>query len=380
MSTRSPTPPSSAAVGGRRPRRRWVLITLGIIVVVIAAGVGVYFGLVLPQQQACSKAADPSRPGAVTEYCPAEPNQPFSGGGAMARGSDGNLWYVNGEQKITRFTVNSGAITEFAAPSSPNNVAFQGMVNGSDGNLWYIANYTLGRISMNGEFKEFALPRDSGFSGSIAAGADGTLWVTMGGDGKYQLLKVTIPADATAAPVITNVALPSNMLETIGAAPDGSLWVAVALTGPDPISATHILRVTPDGAISQLPQTLTGAISALTAGPENTMWFYDTLGHIGQMTLVGVPTLFPVSEISRDMPPMSLALGPDGAMWFPTQANGVNTGIGRITPSGAVTTFTLPHSGGGIANITAGSDGGVWFTLGFSQPFEPSPRLVRITP
>lgn len=379
MSTRSPIPPTSTVDGASRPRRRRWLITLGVIggiVVLVAAGIGVVFGILLPQQQRCSTAADPSRHGAVTEYCPAEPNQPFSGGGAMARGSDGNLWYVNGEQKITRFTVQTGAVTEFAAPSSPNQVAFQGMVNGSDGNLWYIANYTLGRMSMNGEFKEFALPRDYGFSGSIAAGMDGTLWVTMGGDGKYQLLKVTIPTDATAAPVITNVALPSNMLETIAAAPDGSLWVAVAVTGPDPISATHVLRVTPDGAISQLPQTLTGAISALTAGPENTMWFYDTLGHIGRMTLAGVATLFNVSAIGKDMPPMSLALGPDGAMWFPTK----DSGIGRITPSGAVTTFTLPHTGGFVTNITAGPDGGVWFLLGYSHSIEPSPRIVRITP
>ncbi len=378
MSTRSPTPPTSTAVGGRRPRRRWVLISLGILVVLVAAGVGVYFGIVLPQQQSCSKAADPSRHGAVTEYCPAAPNVP--GGGAMARGSDGNLWYVNSEKKITRFNVQTGAVTEFGAPSSPNDVAFQGIVSGSDGALWYIANYTLGRVSMSGEFKEFALPRDFGFSGSIAAGADGTLWVTMGKDGRYQLLKVTLPADATASPLITTVALPSTALETMAAAPDGSLWVATAVTSGDTVTATHILRVTSDGASTQLPQSLSGAVSMLTAGPENTMWFFDTSGHIGRMTLVGVPTLFPVSAISRDMPPMSLGLGPDGAMWFPTQASGMNTGIGRITSSGAVTTYKVPHEGGGISNITAGPDGGVWFLHQFSQPFEPSPRIVRITP
>lgn len=377
MSTRSPIPPASTVVGEHRPRRRRWLITLGVIVALVAAGIGVVFGILLPQQQKCSTAADPSRHGAVIEYCAAEP---VTAGGAMARGSDGNLWYTNGGQKITRFTVKTSAVTEFAAPTAPNQVAFQGMVNGSDGNLWYIANYTLGRMSMNGEFKEFALPRDFGFSGSIAAGADGTLWVTMGKDGRYQLLKITPPIDATASPVITNVALPSNALEAIAAAPDGGLWVATAVASGETITATHILRITPDGAISQLPQTLTGAISALTAGPENTMWFYDTLGHIGRMTLVGAPALFPVSAISRDMPPMSLALGPDGAMWFPTQANGVNTGMGRITPSGVITTFTLPHTGGMVSNITAGPDGGVWFLLGFSQPWEPSPRIVRITP
>ncbi len=379
MSTRSPTPPTSTVDGAPRPRRRRWLITLGVIggiVALGAAGIGVVYGILLPQQQKCIKAPDPSIQGAISEYCPPSPYEPFSGGGAMARGSDGNLWYVNGQQRITRFTVSSGAITEFAAPSSPNNVAFQGMVNGSDGNLWYIANYTLGRISMSGASKEFALPQNFGFSGSIAAGTGGVLWVTMGNNPQAQLLKITIPADPTAAPQITPVTLPSNTLEGIAAAPDGSVWVPVAVNSGDTVTATHILRVTPDGVISQLPLTISGGVSVLTAGAWNTMWFIDRSSHVGKISLAGVVTLFTVSTLSRDMPPMSLALGSDGNMWFPIG----DGSIARITPLGVVTTYKLPHTGGGIANITAGSDAGVWFTLGFSQPFQPSSRIVRITP
>ena len=56
--------------------------------------------------------------------------------------------------------------------------------------------------------------------------------------------------------------------------------------------------------------------------------------------------------------PQGITAGPDGAPWFTNQQT--NT-IGRITTSGAITTYT----GTGISGpdgITAGPDGALWFT------------------
>jgi virginiamycin B lyase len=58
--------------------------------------------------------------------------------------------------------------------------------------------------------------------------------------------------------------------------------------------------------------------------------------------------------------PFSITVGPDGNVWFTeVRINGTGSGIGRITPGGAITDFPGPGSPGGI---TAGPDGALWFT------------------
>ncbi len=378
MSTHTPAPPPPTQEGDGRPRRRWWLFTLiGAVVVVVIGAIGV-FGW-RQQQQSCTKAADPTRSGAVTEYCPSEPYQPFSGGGAMAFGQDGNLWYTDSQQKVVRFALPSGAVAEFAAPTAPNEIAYASLVRGSDGNLWYVANAVLGRMTMSGQFKEFALPKELGLVHAIAAGPNGMLWVTMAKDPAQQtaLLKIAIPGDPTAAPQITQVATPPNTGNPMAVAQDGSLWASTFATSGDTILSTHITRITPAGMFTQLPVTIPGAVTALTAAPDGTMWFISASGQgqIGRITPAGATTFFRVSEIG-EFGSLNLAVAPDGNVWFSTK----DSRIARITPSGAVTTFSLPHGDGNISNITVGPDGGVWFLLGFSHPFQPSSRIVRITP
>lgn len=373
MSTHTPTPAASTPPDGSRPRRRWWPIALVVVVAVVAAGaLGVFFWQ--QQQQACSKPADPTRSGAVTEYCPSEPNRPF--GGAMAVGSDNNLWYTSSKQQVTRFTLPSGGVSTFAAPTAPNDIAYQGMVRGTDGNLWYVANYTLGRLSMNGASREFALPKDQGFVAAIAVGVDGTLWVTMGNG---TLLKGVIPSDTTQAPTLTPVPHPGQINTNVGpfmtAGPDGNLWMAT--------TDNVFLRITPSGSVTQFPLNIPGpdpscgaeckSVVGVTAGPDGNVWFADGWGHIGRITPTGATTFYRVAD-QLMMTPMGA--GPDGAVWFSLDGNSIE----RIAPAGVITKFALPHTGGFISNIVAGPDGGVWFILGFSQPLQPSSRLVRVTP
>ena len=49
--------------------------------------------------------------------------------------------------------------------------------------------------------------------------------------------------------------------------------------------------------------------------------------------------------------PINIAVGPDRNIWFTKQ----NT-LGRVTPDGIITEFTIPTPNGGATGVTAGSD------------------------
>ena len=60
---------------------------------------------------------------------------------------------------------------------------------------------------------------------------------------------------------------------------------------------------------------------------------------------------------------VDISRGPDGNLWFTEgYAFGVPTQIGRITPSGVLTLFTVP-GGSSEGGITTGPDGHLWFTV-----------------
>src|SRR3954467_11878894 len=57
--------------------------------------------------------------------------------------------------------------------------------------------------------------------------------------------------------------------------------------------------------------------------------------------------------------PLTIAKGPDGALWFTESAK---NRIGRITRHGTVREFRLPQPGSGPGQIAVGPDGALWFT------------------
>jgi hypothetical protein len=72
-------------------------------------------------------------------------------------------------------------------------------------------------------------------------------------------------------------------------------------------------------------------------------------------------------------------MGPDGALWF---AEGLGSGIGRITTAGSITDYPVSASFGGVFDIAAGPDGALWFTAqgGIGRLVLPSvgPKLQQI--
>ena len=110
----------------------------------------------------------------------------------------------------------------------------------------------------------------------------------------------------------------------------------------------------------------------IAAGADGNLWFTEFQGNkIGRITPAGVITEFSVP--SPGSAPSGIAAGPDGNLWF-TEAVGGK--IGRISAAtGVISEFPLPaaSSNRGLASIVAGADGNLWFTEGRGA------RIGRIT-
>jgi len=100
--------------------------------------------------------------------------------------------------------------------------------------------------------------------------------------------------------------------------------------------------------------------SGITAGPDGNVWFTENnASKIGKITPDGTITEFSIPTASSE--PLGITEGPDGNLWF---TEGFGNNIGRITTAGVITEFPIPTSGSSPHGITAGpvSDGKLWFT------------------
>ena len=78
---------------------------------------------------------------------------------------------------------------------------------------------------------------------------------------------------------------------------------------------------------------------------------------IGRLNPDGTYTVFPVSATSA-VGLNGLATGADGALWF-TETN--TNLLGRMTTTGAITTFNVPTPQSGLGRIIAGPSRTLWF-------------------
>jgi virginiamycin B lyase len=106
----------------------------------------------------------------------------------------------------------------------------------------------------------------------------------------------------------------------------------------------------------------------ITKGPGGNLFFTETpADKIGKITPAGVVTEFSIP--TPNALPTSIATGSDGNVYF-TEAGVTNSGgfgalhIGRLTPTGKITEFSLGFSVFAVGGITAGPDGNVYFTVG----------------
>lgn len=288
------------------------------------------------------------------------------------------------------------SITEFRdgfraeARAAPNAVVYD-VTTGPDGNVWFVldggdAADGIGRVTPSGTIVEHRLSFEVF---TIGTGPGGALYAygrraVPGRDAGVGVLAQL----ATDGTVVRQVDLPEkiNAISFAGG-PDGRLWFGID-TGFDenpPPLTINIASVAPD--LTDLRQYGTGTngdVEDIVAGPEGKMWFVDD-GQYGDNpppgTARGLGSIDPASGTIRRFTAGlaglgdDLAVGSDGALWatepgrppfdpavFPGQdlPPEIPGAILRMTPTGGVSRFALPTALGS-SDITAGSDGALWF-------------------
>ena len=320
------------------------------------------------------------------------PSGPFS----ITTGPDGNLWYTKPGANVIGVIPASGVgATEFTIPT-PNS-APQVIVAGPDGNLWFVEGNgnKIGKMSPystatdGSEITEYFNPPTTAttttYSGTFAAsGISGTWSITASPTGTITGTGNGYPNGSSSFTITGTVS--SNGLLTMstgttsnGASFSGSINLATGVISGTWIN-TSFLSGTFTGKVLGFPQSI-------TVGPDGNLWYTDQgpigsggptvktgNGSIGRITPSGVITKFTVPTPNSE--PNFITAGPDGALWY-TYGNDKNVGInkiGRITTSGSVTNeYTIPTTNSGPMFIAKGSDGALWFTE------EQASKIGRIT-
>ena len=191
----------------------------------------------------------------------------------------------------------------------------------------------------------------------IAVGPDGALWFAdENGQTAFSIGRITTTG------VITHYTDPRFVplgFVQIAAGPDNTLWFTITGSFPSP----SIGRITTSGGITIFPDPGAVDLGGIAEGPDGAMWV-RAAGKIQRITPTGVITTFSDPRIFSLGGIAGIARGPDGAMWFTNNSEGDSVAspdsIGRITTSGAITTYTAPivFRPGAIGAVR---DGALWF-------------------
>jgi virginiamycin B lyase len=223
------------------------------------------------------------------------------------------------------------------------------MARGPDGNIWYVdvARSVVGKITPSGQVLQYPVPPPVGGAQTIAAGPDGNVWLTAGGSGSDStdwIVRVTPDGVVTKFPAGGAHTAP----ESITAGPDGNLWFTEVFGG-------KIGRMTPSGLLSEFPFVGSPELRGITIGPDGNLWFTSSYG-VGKITTGGESKIYPTGH-DPSIVAGDITTGPDGNLWFSDY-----TGLARVAPAtGKVTPMALPE-GSHADTLVPAPDGNIWAT------------------
>lgn len=281
----------------------------------------------------------------------------FDGGnniGGIVTGPDNNIWFTKSNTPRIGMITTAGQYTYFGSGTITNGSGPNGITVGADSNLWFTEanNETLGRITTSGVITEFHIFANGAIPFGVVGAPDGNLWVT---EVTFsQLGRVT-----TAGSGLTEFSsgiTPGNRVAQIIVGPDNQLWFTE-------VFGKFLGKAGTDGTSIEFSSG-SRTPNALAAGPDGNIWFTE-LGNgggdnaqIGRMSTSGAALVEFNTGLTVGTTLGGIVAGSDGNLWF-TEPSASK--IGRITPTGTITEFSL-SAGANPGGITSGPDGNIWFT------------------
>jgi virginiamycin B lyase len=293
----------------------------------------------------------------------------------IAVGPGGDIWFTDGGTPAIGRISPAGKLTEYTAGLPAGARPFS-IVPGPDGNMWFsdYRGVAIGRVTPKGAIVEYS---NAKFTDASAAGvafdAQGEPWFVALGP-KPLLGHLT----AQGKIAITHLPLDLSPDGTLASDSSGNLWFIII----DKKQKAILVERTPQGQLTKAPLHMYkqflpccphAAPKSMAIGPDGHLWFttlqygHKTTGgeYIGTMTGGGVQ-LFKVSDqgLSHAAYPAGLATTSD-ALWFtggnPFDPNG---GLWRMDTQGNQTVYDIPYNPIGLTVDAAGNP---WFTASFNS-------------
>lgn len=271
---------------------------------------------------------------------------------SMAIGRNGEPWV------LAQYGPSGGAPASTGESSTATNTATPAI---------YQANLQAVPPTMSAVYRYTPASGESATATSLVVGPDGALWLA---DSQVGAVDRYVPG-ASAIEVLPQPGADSIVALASG---DGAIWYTDIVRGtigevaPNGESTEHLIA---DG--DNLGDWNYSGPYGITVGPDGSIWFTEkNAGRIGRMTPAGQFTEYAIPDprgmhrLASGAPvPQDIVAGPEGAMWFTDPGDG---SIGRVTQSGEVTEYPVPHSGLAATEpvlpdaITVGPEGDLWFT------------------
>jgi len=287
-------------------------------------------------------------------------------------GSDGNLWFTEGNEiftpdpetggtfhnQIGRIT-HAGQIAEFRVEGCQ--CLLNDIVQGPNDILYFTTNNQgLGRIRTSGEVLPTVEPGNSNALGNGVAAHGNTVWYTDFNNNSLWGYDVTDNR-------FTQFQVPTPGANPFDVAVDdnGIVWFTEFHAGA-------IGRLDPaTGIITEMPVPNNGGPQHIAIATDGSVWFTERFNHrIGRLDpsnnqVTQFPTLTPSAG------PADIAAAPDGSLWF-TQFFGGN--VARISADSVITEGKSVRDSEPFG-VTIGPDGrSVWYAM------EAANKIARLTP
>jgi virginiamycin B lyase len=290
---------------------------------------------------------------------------------SVAIGPDGSPTFgVSAERKglsLAKVTAAGELATEELAQASGHE-STSALQFDPQGNLWFAIEggegRSLGRLTPGGALSKFKLPKGAPVT-ALTIGPEGNVWLTRSGyygkKARAQIDRMTPTGGVTQFPLKTG----SHPI-SITSGPDGALWFSEELAG-------KIGRITSGGKERLFALGRKVHPAQIVAGAEGDLWFGENAkayrygkfsDRIGRISAGGAVTQFtvPFGEGTT-----ALAADPRGVIWFATSEGDFSSisPSGNVGPRGCVGLCEDP-----IKSLALAPDGSLWFAAGHATCLE----------